>query len=224
MLLVIGSLLLGVAVGWWAPDLSQRICGLELKVGRPLAAAAGGIVLAVISWGVGWGWSWPAFIYVGAAGTLMLLIDVEHHRLPDKLTLPSYPVVAILLLLPAIANGQWGEYGRAILGCVAMFVFYFLLALIYPAGMGMGDVKLAGVVGLALGFAGWAFVVIGLLAAFFLGAVIGIGLMIGGKAGRKTAVPFGPFMIAGTIVGLVFAQDLVSWYVCMGGFEPCSVG
>jgi leader peptidase (prepilin peptidase)/N-methyltransferase len=155
----------------------------------------------------------PALLYVGAVGTVLALIDVEHHRLPDKLTLPSYPIVAALLLIPAAVTGQWGEYGRAWLGALVMVGFYFALALIYPGGMGMGDVKLSGVLGLGLGYLGWAYVVVGLFAAFLLGSVIGVALMIFGKAGRKTAIPFGPFMIAGSILAMVFAQDLVDWYL-----------
>lgn len=213
MWLIAVAVLIGLGVGWLAPELSHRICDIELKVPKPLAALAGAIVVGAPAWAVGPNAAMPAFIYLGAVGTLLALIDIEVHRLPDKLTLASYPIVAALLLIPAIADGQWGAYGRAWLGALAMFAFYLALALIYPAGMGMGDVKLAGVLGLGLGFLGWPYVIVGLFAAFLLGAVIGIALMIFGKAGRKTAVPFGPFMIAGAIVAMMFAQELVDWYL-----------
>lgn len=207
------AVLIGLGVGWLAPELSSRICDIELKISKPLAALAGALVVGAAAWAVGSNAAAPAFVYIGAVGTVLALIDLEVHRLPDRLTLPSYPIVALLLLIPAIVDGQWGAYGRAWLGALALFAFYLALALIYPAGMGMGDVKLAGVLGLGLGFLGWPYVIVGLFAAFLFGAVIGIVLMILGKAGRKTAVPFGPFMIAGAIVAIVFAQELVDWYL-----------
>lgn len=213
MWLIVLAVLIGLGVGWLAPELSSRICDIELKVPKPLAALAGALVVGAAASAVGPNTAMPAFVYIGAVGTVLALIDIEAHRLPDKLTLPSYPIVAVLLLIPAIADGQWGAYGRAWLGALAMFAFYLALALVYPAGMGMGDVKLAGVLGLGLGFLGWPYVIVGLFAAFLLGAVIGIALMIFGKAGRKTAVPFGPFMIAGAILAMVFAQELVDWYL-----------
>jgi len=213
VLVIAVAMVAGLAVGWFSPEIAQRTCGLSVGVPRIVAALSGAVVLGAVSWAIGWGPVLPSLLYIGAVGTMLALIDVEHHRLPDKLTLPSYPIVAALLLIPAAVTGQWGEYGRAWLGALVMVGFYFALALIYPGGMGMGDVKLSGVLGLGLGYLGWAFVVVGLFAAFVLGSVIGVALMIFGKAGRKTAIPFGPFMIAGAILAMVFAQDLVDWYL-----------
>lgn len=94
-----------------------------------------------------------------------------------------------------------------------MFGFYFILALIYPAGMGMGDVKLAAMLGLGLGFLGWKFVVIGLFAAFFIGALVSLVLLALRRANRKTAIPFGPFMLAGALVAVLYAERITELYV-----------
>ncbi len=204
------SALLGAAVGYSAPQIAARTCGVTIKDRRLLYVLVTAIGAGLTGWGVGVSWLLVAWLWVALVGAVLSFIDIEHHRLPDRLTLTSYPVVAMALLIPAIAYGQLGQYGRAWLGALAMFVAYFLLALIYPAGMGMGDVKLAGVLGLILGYSGWSYVVVGFFAAFFVGAFIGIGLMVFGTAGRKTAIPFGPFMFLGALLALLFTPPLLS--------------
>jgi leader peptidase (prepilin peptidase)/N-methyltransferase len=78
--------------------------------------------------------------------------------------------------------------------------------------MGFGDVKLAGVLGLYLGWLGWAPLAVGTLAAFLLGGIVGVALMAGGRAGRKTALPFGPSMLAGALIALFAAAPIADWY------------
>ena len=206
------SVLLGAMVGYFAVPLASVSCRVTIKDRRILYTACTAVAAGVTAWGVGARWTLIAWLWIALAGSILSFIDIEHHRLPDRLTLSSYPVVAVALLVPAFAYGQWGYYGRAWIGAVVMFLGYFVLALIYPAGMGMGDVKLAGVLGLVLGYAGWTYVFIGFFAAFFVGAFVGVGLMIFGKAGRKTAIPFGPFMFVGAVLALFLTPAAVSFY------------
>ena len=109
------------------------------------------------------------------------LIDLDTKRLPNAIVLPSYVVALVLFLLPAAIDGRWDDYLRAVLAGAALFAFYFLLAFIYPAGMGFGDVKLAGVLGIYLGWISWALVALGTFSAFLLGAVVGIAVIVGGQ-------------------------------------------
>jgi leader peptidase (prepilin peptidase)/N-methyltransferase len=90
----------------------------------------------------------------------------------------------------------------------ALFGFYFVVALISPRGMGFGDVKLSGVVGLYLGWIGWGALVFGAFAAFVLGGLVGIALILFAGGGRKTKVPFGPFMLLGALVGIYAGQAI----------------
>jgi leader peptidase (prepilin peptidase)/N-methyltransferase len=122
-------------------------------------------------------------------------------------------VVALLLAASAAGQRDWWPLGRAGIGAAALFAFFFALAFIYPAGMGFGDVKLAGILGGVLGYLSWSAVLIGAFAGFLLGAVVGIAVMTAGRGGRKTAVPFGPFMIAGALLGIFFAEPLAQFYV-----------
>jgi len=86
-------------------------------------------------------------------------------------------------------------------------------ALIYPGGMGFGDVKLAGVLGIALGWLGWGPLVIGAFSAFLLGGVVGIILIAARKAGRRSGLPFGPFMFGGAAIGIAFGTQIWNVYV-----------
>ena len=206
------STLLGALVGYYAPELAERTCAVMIKDRRLVYLVSAAVAAGLTGWGVGARWTLIAWLWLALAGAVLSFIDIEHHRLPDRLTLPSYLVVGVALLIPTLVSGQWGFYLRAWLAALAMFAAYFLLALIYPAGMGMGDVKLAGVLGLALGYLGWPFVFIGFFAAFFVGAFVGVGLMVFAKAGRKSEIPFGPFMFIGALIALLFTPAVMTFY------------
>jgi leader peptidase (prepilin peptidase) / N-methyltransferase len=150
----------------------------------------------------------PAYLYLAAAGLALALIDIDHHRLPDAIVLPSYVVVAVTLTVASLVTDDWQALVRAAIGAAALFAGYFALALAYPSGMGFGDVKLAGVLGALLGWLSWSALVIGTFAGFVLGALYGVALMALGRAGRKTAIPFGPFMIAGSLLAVFVAAPL----------------
>jgi len=165
-----------------------------------------------MAWHFGPAWELPAYLYLAAVGVALAAIDLDTKRLPDVLTLPSYLVGAGLLLLPAVAEGRWDDWFRALAGAAALFAAYFALAFVYPAGMGFGDVKLAGVLGLYLGWLSWGAVALGGFLGFLLGAAGGLILMAASKAGRKTKVPFGPFMIAGALLTILFGAPIVDWY------------
>ncbi len=135
---------------------------------------------------------------------LLATIDRRVHRLPDRLTLPLAGAAVVLLGGVALLPEHAGSWLSALLGGLALGGFYFLLFLINPNGMGFGDVKLALSLGVALGWYGWAVVFAGGFAGFVLGAVYGFGLVILRRAGRKTGIPFGPFMIAGALLGILF--------------------
>ncbi|GAA3272079.1 prepilin peptidase [Dactylosporangium vinaceum] len=154
----------------------------------------------------------PAWLYLAAIAVALALIDLDVLRLPNAIVLPSY-IVAPLLLLPAVVvERDWSAGLRGLLAMAALWTFYFLLSVVYPGGMGFGDVKLAGVLGLYLGFLGWSTVAVGTLAAFVLGGAAGLTLMAFGRAGRKTALPFGPAMLAGALLALFAAAPITAWY------------
>ncbi|MDO0926310.1 A24 family peptidase [Streptomyces sp. TG1A-8] len=137
------------------------------------------------------------------AGVLLAAVDFRVRRLPDPLTLPLAAAALALLGAAAALPGHAGDWPTALYGALALGGGYFVLFLVNPAGMGFGDVKLALGAGAVLGWYGWGTVLLGTFAGFLLGALYGGALVVARKAGRKTAIPFGPFLIAGALAGLL---------------------
>ncbi|WP_129265249.1 A24 family peptidase [Streptomyces sp. M3] len=144
------------------------------------------------------------WLLLAPVAVLLAVIDRRVHRLPDALTLPLAGAAAVLLGGAALLPEHGGSWTSALLGGAALGGFYLLLFLINPNGMGFGDVKLALALGIALGWYGWGVLCAGGFAGFLFGALYGTGLMLVRRAGRKTGIPFGPFMIAGALTGLLF--------------------
>ncbi|WP_354003080.1 prepilin peptidase [Microbacterium elymi] len=154
-----------------------------------------------------------AFLYLAAISIALTLIDLDVHRLPNSIVLPSYIVAIVLLGAASLFTADWDALIRAGVGMVVMYLFYALLRFIRPGGMGGGDVKLAGVLGLYLGWLGWASLIVGAFAAFLLGGIFGIALLVSRRASRRTAIPFGPWMLAGAWVGIFAGPALGAWYL-----------
>jgi leader peptidase (prepilin peptidase)/N-methyltransferase len=159
----------------------------------------------------------PAWLYFTSIAIALAAIDLDCHRLPNAIVLPSYPVLAVLLAGTALAQRDYAPLLRAAIGCVALFGGYFALALAYPRGMGFGDVKLAGLVGAMLGWLSYSALLVGAFAAFLLGGVAGIAVLASRRGTGKTPLPFGPFMLAGVAIALYFAQPLADGYLRLTG-------
>lgn len=158
-----------------------------------------------------------AFLYLGAISVALTAIDLDVHRLPNAIVLPSYAVGFVLLAAAAIVGGDLESLARASAGAGILVFFYLLLAVIKPGGMGMGDVKLAGVIGLYLGFLGWDALIVGTLGAFFFGGIVGIVLIVARGATKSSAIPFGPWMFAGAGLGIFAGAPLTNAYLAWVG-------
>jgi leader peptidase (prepilin peptidase) / N-methyltransferase len=180
---------------------------------RPLLGTATGATWGVLAATVGWGPDLPAYLWVGTLGVAMAYVDLREHRLPDPLSAAALVGGGSLLAVAAAATGEWAAYGRAWLAAVAMFAAFLTLALLRPADLGLGDVKLAGVLGLVLGWQGWGVVVAGAFFGFLFGGLTGVGLMLVRRAGRRSSIPFGPFMLLGALVAVAWGGPLVDAYV-----------
>ncbi|MGW2745163.1 prepilin peptidase [Streptomyces sp. NPDC001450] len=134
---------------------------------------------------------------------LLAAVDLRVRRLPDPLTLSLAAAGLVLLGLVALLPEHAGHWLTALYGALALGGGYYVLYLINPAGMGFGDVKLALGMGAVLGWYGWPTVLLGTFAGFLLGALYGGALVVARRAGRKTVIPFGPFLIAGAFAGLL---------------------
>ncbi|HET9381651.1 MAG TPA: prepilin peptidase [Streptomyces sp.] len=143
------------------------------------------------------------WLLLAPAGVLLAAVDLRVQRLPDPLTLPLAGAALALLGATALVPEHAGRWTTALLGALALGAGYFVLFLLSPGSMGFGDVKLALGAGAVLGWYGWPAVMLGTFAGFLLGALYGAALVVARRAGRKTAIPFGPFLLVGTCLGLL---------------------
>ncbi|CAN7254598.1 prepilin peptidase [Microbacterium sp. LjRoot45] len=199
-------------------------CGAAISARYPLIELATGLAFLAVVWAsLGSATApWPAtilqtvaFLYLTAISIALALIDADTRRLPNVIVLPAYAVLAALFTASCVFGAPWESLLRAAIGGIALFAFYAVLRLTRPGGMGGGDVKLAGVLGIALGWLGWGTLVVGAFAAFVLGGLMAVVLLFTRRAGRKTAIPFGPWMLAGAWVGIFAGETVARWYVGM---------
>lgn len=197
-----------VGVVWWVvgmgdPSTSSGTGWDSLGAWRSDEGGASVVALVLVA---------VAYLYLAAISIALTLIDLDTRRLPNAIVLPSYVVLAVLFTGACLSGVPWEALLRAAIGGAALFAFYWLLRAIRPGGMGGGDVKLAGVLGAGLGFVGWGALIVGAFAAFVIGGIVGIALMVARRATRKTAIPFGPFMIVGAWIGLFSGEAIAHWY------------
>jgi leader peptidase (prepilin peptidase)/N-methyltransferase len=189
-----------------------RTCSTRISARYPLVEAATAALFVAFGIHFGIHADLAAYLYMAAIGVALTMIDIDVQRLPDVLTLPAYPVGIVLFAVAAWADDAPHAFVRALLGMAALAAFYGVVWLIYPAGMGLGDVKLAGVVGLYLAWLGWGQLLVGAFAAFAVGAVVSIAIVGFKGGGRKTRVPFGPFMLIGLLIGIYAGHPLAHAY------------
>lgn len=199
--------------GWLLLKGRCRDCQAPISARYPVVELATAGLLVVMALRFGLDPVLPAYLYLAAVGLALALIDLDTRRLPDVLTLPSYPVAALLLGAAALSGSDSGQLGRALLGGAAMYAAYFALCFAYPAGMGFGDVKLSGVLGMYTAWLGWGAWSVGFFAGFLFGGAWGLALIVAGRGSRKTAVPYGPFMLAGTLLAVLIGQRLANAYL-----------
>lgn len=196
-------------VSWLVLRGRCRGCGEPISARYPAVELATGVLFAGLAARFGWDPALPAYLYLGAICVALTLIDLDHHRLPDKIVLPSYAVGGVLLGGAALLDGEPGRLLRAAIGMALLYAVYLTLRLINPKGMGGGDVKLAGVLGMYLAYLGWYEWFTGWLLGFFLGGLFGVLALLLRRATRKTKVPYGPFMMAGALLA-VFAGGAIA--------------
>ena len=194
---------LGLVVGLLLAPMAVPFVGEVPRRRRILMGVVTAAVYGILGRRVGLEPVLVALLYLAAVGTLLGFIDVEVKRLPDRFTLPSYGIAPALLAasIPFTDDGL-ELFWHALIGMAAMFVLYFVQAFVAPSGIGLGDVKLSGVLGLYLGWFGQGAWVLGLLATYVLGGLVGVGIMIVRRT-RKGEYPFGPYMLIGALLGVL---------------------
>ncbi len=167
------------------------------EVGVILAA-----VEAVVAWRTGATPALAAFAYLGAAGTVVSLVDLRTRRLPNRVVLSSYPITLALLVVASGAQGRWWPLGRALIAMALVAGFYLGLALAFPHGLGLGDVKLGGLLALGLAWLGWSELTTGVLAGWCLAALALFARYAIRRGGWDRTIALGPWLCLGALIAV----------------------
>jgi len=220
-----GCGVLGLAIGALLPIVIERVpekrslrgpypemgAGLRTWRGRLLVLGTG-LLFAAIGWRFADSSALPAFLLLGAALVALSVIDLVHNLLPNRIIYPVTATSIALLGVAAIADSDGDAFLRSLACAAGAFVVFAVLHLASPRAMGFGDVRLALLLGLDLGWLGVGEVVLGLLLGFVYGAVIGLALIATGVKSRRDHIPFGPFLAAGALTALLVGKTILDWY------------
>jgi leader peptidase (prepilin peptidase)/N-methyltransferase len=202
-------------LGWLLLRGRCRSCLAPIPVRYPLVELAMGLLWYLLTLRLvdaGLGWAVPAYLALAFVCVVLAVIDASTRRLPNRITYPAFPLVLTLLLVASVGLGDLGRLGRGLLAAVAVGAFFLALALISPGGMGLGDVKLAPTLGLALGWLSWGAVAFGVFAGFLLGGLAGLVAIALLGLTRKSLLPFGPWLVTGALLGVLAGADVAAWY------------
>lgn len=197
MLLVVAAVVVAAAAALLAPRLTG-LAGRSSRWTSPIAVgtlgATAGVVAAVVADGV---IELVTFALLALGCACLVATDIAAHRLPDAVTVPTAGVLLLGLLARSVQTVEWHDLGRAVLAGLALGAAFLLLALISPASLGLGDVKLAALLGLFLGWFGWSAVLLGVVVTFVLGGLVALGLVLTRRASGSSQLAFGPWLVAG---------------------------
>ncbi len=217
--------MLGLVIGALLPIVIERIperrtlrgpypeigAGLRTWSGRLLVLGTG-LLFAAIGWRFADSSALPAFLLLAGALVALSVIDLEHFLLPNRIIYPVAAASIVLLGIAAVVDGDSDAFFRSLACGAGAFVVFAALHLVSPRAMGFGDVRLAFLLGLDLGWLGAGEVVLGLLLGFVYGAVIGLLLIATGVRSRRDHIPFGPFLAAGALTALLVGEAILDWY------------
>ncbi|WP_448613017.1 prepilin peptidase [Modestobacter sp. URMC 112] len=204
---------LGLALGPWLAAVTVRLATRDdgarpsrRRVGATTVLTAAALAAAAVPTG-------PrpaaaALLWLAGAAVVLAGVDLAGHRLPDRVTFPAAAVCGAALLVDAAVAGSWPALLRAVAAAAVAGGLAAGAAAVSPTGLGFGDVKLLGLLGLVLGWAGWGVLLAGVLVGLVLGAVVSLVLLATRRAGWRTAVPLGPPLLAGAAVALALAGPL----------------
>ncbi len=212
--------LAGAALGWHTGRrLATRGYRLDDESTRPARqwawwpAVALGLLWGFLAWRIGDLAAWaalPAYLCFAWLAVCLAWIDLDVHRLPDGLVLPGYPALLALLAVPTVSAGEWGRAVAALASMAGLFALFYVMAWLSPDAMGFGDVKLSGLIGLAMGWLSPWLAVSAVLAAFLIGGVVALLLVLLRRVGLRGHIAYGPALLIGSFVALALDFQMVT--------------
>lgn len=190
-----------------------RDCSSRISARYPLVESGTAMLFGGTAAVIGASWTLPAYMWFAALTLVLSLVDLEHKRLPNRILYPGTIVAVVLLTAGAALDGGIDAIPRSIAGGAGYFGSLLLIALVARGGFGMGDVKLAFVLGVFAAHRSWQALGVAVFGAFVLGGVVSIVLLVMGRAGRKDTVPFGPSLVLGSWIGIAAGEAIAPWYL-----------
>lgn len=196
-----------------------RNCGQPISIRYPLIELASGVLFAVAAWKFGLTLRGAAYAMFFWTLLALSVVDLQYKVLPNRIVFPALIGGWALLIVDAFVGSGLGDFQGGMLldaaiGAAIFGGFLFIVAFIYPAGMGMGDVKLALLLGSYLGYIGGiGLTITGMFLSFLLGGFLGALIAVARGGGRKTQIPFGPWLALGTVTAVAIGGALLDWYL-----------
>ena len=200
-------------ISWLLLGGKCRDCREPISARYPLVEAGTGAVFATIAAVVGPRAVLPGYWWAAAVAIALTLTDLDLRRIPNRILYPGTAVAAVLIVAGSLIDGDGGSALRALGGAAAYFGLLLLIALAARGGFGFGDVKLAFLLGLVLAHVSWAALAVGVFAAFFIGGMAALVLVVARRAGRGDAIPFGPAMVGGAFLAAAMGERIADWYL-----------
>jgi leader peptidase (prepilin peptidase)/N-methyltransferase len=206
---LLGATVLGaLALGPWLARVAARLAARDDTARAPVAqTVVMTLLFATLSAGAvlltGQRPATAALVWAAGAGVVLVRVDLATHRLPDRVTYPTAAVCVGAFVVDAAVLGSWAALVRALAAAAAAFAVSFAVAAISPEALGLGDVKLLGLIGLVLGWFGWGVLLAGVFLGLLTGAVASLVLLAARRAGWRTALPFGPPLLLGAVLALL---------------------
>jgi leader peptidase (prepilin peptidase)/N-methyltransferase len=177
----------------------------------PVVVVATGLLFAATPLVVGVTWVLPAYLWFVAVTVTLTLTDIDSQLIPNRILFPGTVVGVLVLLAGSVVDG--GALLRPLLGGAAYFALLFVLALIARGGFGFGDVKLGFLLGVFTAYPAWEVLIVAVFAAFLLGGLISLLLIVSRLRSRKDAIPFGPYLVVGAYAALAWGSAIADWYL-----------
>jgi leader peptidase (prepilin peptidase)/N-methyltransferase len=200
-------------VSWLVLGGKCRTCRAPISPRYVLVELATSLLFAGAALRFGPSWTLPAFLVVLAGLLALAFTDLEHFLLPIRIVYPVLAMEAALLLLAAGATGQWSRLEVAAATGAAAAAAFFVIHFLNPNWMAFGDVRLAGLIGLALGWLGAGIALLGIFLGFLLGAIVGVALILSKRIDAKAHIPFGVFLALGAFIAIFVGHPLVNFYL-----------
>lgn len=196
-------------VSWLAQGGRCRSCRAPVAARSTVIELATAALFALMAWRFGWRWELGGFLVLSAALVALAAIDLATRRLPRSIVHAAAAAGLPFLVVGALAAGEPERVAWSLTGGAGAVGAFFLLHAGWPGAMGDGDVRLAGLLGAFLGWIGPLHVPVGLFLGFVAGALVGVALLVAGRAGRKTALPFGPFLALGALTAIAWGHAII---------------